>query len=80
MVVLILRFLTPMQNVVSLPKEMEKSLKEYIHKLRLNGGICNKMILLSVAHGIVEYYNRSLLKKYGECLELSLCLGPITYV
>ena len=50
---------------------MEKSLKEYIHKLRLNGGIGNKMILLNAAHVIVEYYNRSLLKKYGECLELS---------
>ena len=52
-------------------EEMENSLKEYIHKLRLNAGIVNTMILISTAHGTVEYYNRSLLKKYGGCLELS---------
>ena len=50
---------------------LANSLKEYIHKIRRNGGIVNKMILISTAHGIVEYYNRSLLKKYGGCLELS---------
>ena len=50
---------------------MENSLKKYIHKLRLYGGFVNKMILISAAHGIVEYYNRSLLKKYSGCLELS---------
>ncbi len=52
-------------------KETENTLKECIHKLRLYGGIVNKMILISPAHGIVEYYNRSLLKKCGGCLELS---------
>ena len=50
---------------------MKNSLKEYIHNLRLNGSIINKMILISAAHGIDECYNRSLLKKYGGCLELS---------
>ena len=55
----------------TLPKEMESSLKKYIHKLKLNGGIVNKTIQISAAHGIVEYYNRSLSKNYGECMELS---------
>ena len=41
-------------------------MKEYIHSLDFN-----KMILISAANGIVEYYNRSILKKYGGCLELS---------
>ena len=58
----------------TLPKEMENSLKEDIHKLRLNGSIVNKMILISATHGIVEYYNKS------RVLGIKSCLGPIIYV
>ena len=42
---------------IILTSEMEQALKEHIHKLRQNGGIVNKMIVISAAHGIVEYYN-----------------------
>ena len=30
------------------PKEVENSLKKYIHKLKFNGSIANKMVLLSI--------------------------------
>lgn len=54
-----------------LTAKMESALIEYLRKLRLKGGIVNKLIVISAAQGIIEYYDRSVLKKYGGSLELT---------
>ena len=50
---------------------MELALKEYIRKLRQNGAVVNRMIVISAAYGIVEYFNKGLLKEFGGTLELT---------
>ena len=55
----------------TLSTEMELALKEYIRKLRQNSAIVNRMIVISAAYGIVEYFNKGLLKEFGGTLELT---------
>ena len=43
---------------------------EYVHMLRLSGGILNSSILIAAAKGIIAHRNPGLLKDYGGSLEL----------
>lgn len=54
-----------------LPAHIESAVKDYLCKLRQNGGIVNKTVVISAATGTVEHHDKSLLKKYGGVIDLN---------
>lgn len=53
-----------------LPTHIEAALSDYITKLRQNGGVVNRTIVLSAGTGMVEHHDKRLLRKYGGTIEL----------
>ena len=71
---------TPTRRVLELPKqdrgrplmlgEFDEIVCNHVRKLRLNGGIVNSWIVMSIARAVVKYHRKSLLSEYGGSVHI----------
>ena len=62
-------------RLLLLGKELDGKIAEYIHALRLAGGIVNRSIVHAVAKGIVAHTNPSQLQEHGGHLQIGVKLA-----